>query len=76
MFSSSKLRVMAVLAAAVMMSGCIRTVVEIPTAYRGMISTSSGLKEGVLPPSKVALSNLCITCDSIVLAEVSDYGVT
>lgn len=58
------------------LSGCIGEEVEVPTAHRGMISTSTGLKEEVLPPSKKRLSNFCLTCDSLIIAEISDYGIS
>lgn len=55
-------------------SGCGK-VVEIPPAHVGKLSTASGLKDGIIPPSKIRLSSFCLTCDSIILAEASDYGV-
>jgi hypothetical protein len=55
------------------LSGCIGETVEVPPAHRGKISTQSGLKDEVLSPSKVRLSNMCLVCDDLVLAEVSDY---
>lgn len=70
------LRLFAMLGLLFTLSGCIGQTVEVPTAHRGMISTSEGLKEGILAPSKLRLSNLCLTCDSLILAEISDYGIT
>lgn len=49
------------------------TAVEIPPAHVGKLSTKSGLQQGVIPPSKIRLSNLCVTCDNVILAEASDY---
>ncbi|PID83361.1 hypothetical protein CSB11_01040 [Candidatus Campbellbacteria bacterium] len=57
------------------LTGCGK-VVEIPPAHVGKLSTPNGLQEGVIPPSKIRLSNLCITCDSIILAEASDYPIS
>jgi len=70
------LRVLVPLGMALSLAGCIGETVEVPTAHRGMISTSAGLKEGVLPPSKIRLSNMCLTCDSLIIAEISDYGIS
>lgn len=62
---------------AALISGCtlFGDQVEVPTAHRGIISTASGLKDEVLPPSKIRLSGMCLTCDSLIVAEVSDYPV-
>lgn len=49
------------------------TAVEIPPAHVGKLSTKNGLQQGIIPPSKIRLSNLCITCDNLILAEASDY---
>lgn len=57
------------------LSACVGEVVEVPTAHRGIISTASGLKDEILPPSKLRLSSFCRVCDNIIIAEVSDYGV-
>lgn len=76
MLARFPLRLMALFATIFALSGCIGETVEVPTAHRGMISTSSGLKEGVLPPSKIRLSNMCLTCDSLIIAEISDYGIS
>jgi len=56
------------------LSACTGEVVEVPTAHRGIISTASGLKDEILPPSKLRLSSFCRVCDNIIIAEVSDYG--
>ncbi|MFC1802183.1 SPFH domain-containing protein [Patescibacteria group bacterium] len=60
---------------AVSLSGCFGEVVEIPPAHVGKLSTSSGLQQGVIPPSKIRLDAFCVVCDSIILAEASDHGV-
>lgn len=49
------------------------TAVEIPPAHVGKLSTKNGLQQGVIPPSTIRLSNLCLTCDKVILAEASDY---
>lgn len=64
----------AVLLCAPLLFACGQTV-EIPPAHVGKLSTSSGLQEGIIQPSKMRLSNLCIVCDNLVLAEASDYAV-
>lgn len=47
--------------------------VEIPPAHVGKLSTQNGLQEGIIPPSMIRLSNMCITCDNVILAEASDF---
>lgn len=59
---------------AVSLTACGETV-EVPTAHVGKISTSTGLKEGIITPSKIRLSNMCMTCDDLIVAETSDYQV-
>lgn len=56
------------------LTACGETV-EVPTAHVGKISTANGLKEGIITPSKLRLSNLCMTCDDLIIAETSDYQV-
>lgn len=51
------------------------TVVEIPPAHVGKLSTSDGLQAGIIQPSKLRLSNMCMVCDNLVLAEASDYAI-
>jgi len=70
------LRMFAMLGLLFALAGCMGETVEVPTAHRGMISTKAGLKQEVLPPSKQRLSNWCLTCDSLIIAEISDYGVS
>jgi hypothetical protein len=69
------LKVVGALAVMTTLSGCFGEVAQVPTAHRGVISTSAGIKEGILPPSKMRLSTFCRVCDNLILAEVSDYGV-
>lgn len=52
--------------------GCGK-VVEIPPAHVGKLSTKNGLQAGIIPPSKIRLSSLCVTCDNLILAEASDF---
>lgn len=54
-----------------MMSGCGHPV-EVPPAYVGKLSTPAGLEQRNIPPSKFRLNGLCITCDNLILVEVSD----
>ena len=75
-FRSSLAKVAIGLALVTSLSGCFGEVVEIPTAHRGVISTASGLKDEILPPSKLRLSSFCRVCDNIIIGEVSDYGKT
>ncbi|MBI2055756.1 MAG: hypothetical protein HYT37_00025 [Candidatus Sungbacteria bacterium] len=49
--------------------------VEVPPAHVGKLSTPSGLQEGIIPPSKLRLDSFCITCDSLILVEASDYPI-
>jgi F0F1-type ATP synthase epsilon subunit len=56
------------------LSGCFGKTVEVPTAHRGKITTKNGLAENVLTPSKIRLSNWCLVCDSLIIAEVADYS--
>lgn len=63
-----------VVLATVMLVGCGR-VVEIPPATVAKLSTPSGLSSEIINAGKIRLSDLCITCDSIVLLEASDIGV-
>lgn len=66
-----------VLAATSVLGGCkiFGDQVEVPTAHRGIISTSAGLEERILPPSKMRLEGFCYACDSLIVAEVSDYPI-
>lgn len=72
--SATWLKVLGALSIITFLSGCFGEVVEVPTAHRGVISTATGLKEGILPPSKLRLSSFCRVCDNLILAEVSDYS--
>lgn len=60
--------------AALSLSGCGENI-EIPPAHVGKISSSNGLQENILTPSKIWFTNMCWTCDGLVLAEVSDYAM-
>ncbi len=60
--------------ASITLSGC-SDVVEIPPAHYAKLSTPSGLQEGIIPPSRVRLSNFCFTCDNIVMVEASDHPI-
>ena len=51
------------------------TTVEVPPAHVGKLSTESGLQSGIIQPSKLRLSDWCLTCDSLILAEASDYPI-
>jgi hypothetical protein len=51
------------------------TTVEVPPAYVGKLSTKSGLQSGIIQPSKLRLSDWCMTCDNLILAEASDYAI-
>lgn len=66
-----------VLAATSLLGGCkiFGDQVEVPTAHRGIISTSAGLQDTILPPSKIRLEGFCLACDSLIVAEVSDYPI-
>lgn len=57
-----------------MLSGC-GTNVEVPPGHVGKKATPSGLSEKVIFPKKLRLSNLCLNCDDLVLAQVSDFSV-
>jgi len=47
--------------------------VEVPPAHVGKLSTKSGMQEGIILPSKLRLGGFCFTCDSLILAEASDF---
>lgn len=64
----------AVMLAALTLSGCNWESVEVPPAHVGKLSTESGLQEGIIQPSKFRLEGFCFNCDSLILAEASDYG--
>lgn len=49
--------------------------VEVPPAYVGKLSTSSGLQKGIVQPSKIMLESWCRNCDSLILAQASDFAV-
>lgn len=66
---------MAILAAAFTLGGCGQQV-EVPPAHVGKLSTESGLQEGIIQPSKFRLEGFCWNCDSLILAEASDYGTS
>lgn len=51
------------------------TTVEVPPAHVGKLSTKSGLQAGIIQPSKLRLSDMCLTCDNLILSEASDYPV-
>ncbi len=51
------------------------TPVEVPPAHVGKLSTSSGLQQGIIQPSKLMLGDLCRNCDSLILAEASDGSI-
>ncbi|MGN7611223.1 SPFH domain-containing protein [Magnetococcales bacterium HHB-1] len=57
-----------------LLSGC-GEMVEIPPAHVGKLSTPDGLAPGIIPPSKIRLTSFCMVCDSIILAEASDYAI-
>lgn len=59
---------------AAFLAGC-GVSVEVPPAHVGKLSTESGLQENVIRPSKFRLEGFCYNCDSLILAEASDYGV-
>jgi len=59
---------------ATFLAGC-GVSVEVPPAHVGKLSTESGLQEDVIRPSKFRLEWFCYNCDSLILAEASDYGV-
>lgn len=60
--------------ASLALAGC-GDIVEVPPAHVGKLTTDSGLQKGLIQPSKFRLEGLCITCDSLILAEASDYGI-
>lgn len=53
------------------LAGC-GDIAEVRSGYVAKLSTASGLQEDIIPPSKIRLSNWCVTCDSLILAEASD----
>ena len=59
---------------ALSLSGCIGEQTEVPPAHVGKMSTESGLQNGIIQPSKFRLEGFCFNCDSLILAEASDYG--
>lgn len=64
----------ALMLAVAALSGC-GEVVEVPPGYVGKVSTPQGLSEDVVRPSKLRLSNLCLTCDNLILLQASDEAV-
>ncbi len=55
--------------------GCATTV-DIPPAHIGKIQTAEGLQDSVIPPSKIRLTNMCLACPTLVLAEASDQPMS
>lgn len=70
-------RILVVLAIVVVMPllAACGTTVEVPPAHVGKLSTKSGLQDGIIQPSKLRLSDMCLTCDNLILAEASDYPI-
>lgn len=56
------------------LAGCGRAV-EVPTAYVGKLSTPDGLQKEIIPPSKIRLTNNCVTCDNLILVQASDLAI-
>ena len=49
------------------------TPVEVPAAHIGKKMTDGGLQDGIIQPSKFKLESWCRSCDTLVLAQTSDY---
>lgn len=54
--------------------GACGEVFEVEPGHVAKISTPDGLQEGIITPSKIRLTNFCVTCDSLVIAEASDFN--
>ena len=55
-------------------AGC-GTNVEVPPGHVGKKATDSGLSSKIIYPKKLRLSDFCLNCNDLVLAEVADYPV-
>ena len=73
MKTTSKLMASAMLLAVTVLSSCTPNN-TVPTAYVGKLSTSSGLKPGLIAPGSVYV-NTGTGGESLILAEASDYGI-
>ena len=69
-----KIGLIGMLGAVAMLGACSERI-TIPPVYIGKLNTASGLSEEVIPPSTIRLSNMCVTCDDLMLAETSDRQV-
>jgi len=55
------------------MVACLGHPVEVPAAHVGKVMTDGGFQEGIKHPSTFKLETSCKACDTLVLAETSDY---
>lgn len=67
---------LALLLPSVATAGIIGTKVEVPPAHVGKVLTRNGYKPENYPPSRFRLDVCFFYCDSLILAELSDTGMT
>lgn len=54
---------------------CMGHPVEVPPGHIGKINTQGGLQEEVIYPKQLKLNQWCVSCDSLILAETTDFPV-
>ena len=68
------LKISAVIAAALMLSGCFGERVQVPPAYVGKILSKDGFQPGLIKPSQFRLPICFLYCDRLIVVESSDFG--
>jgi len=71
-------KMISVLAIAVMLNGCgwvIGDKVEVPPAHVGKIMGENGYREGVIPTSKFRLDGCFAWCDKLITMSIADFTV-
>jgi hypothetical protein len=71
-------KITAVLAAAVMLTGCswvIGEKVEVPPASIGKVMGKDGYREGTIPTSKFRLDGCMVWCDKLITMSIADFTV-
>lgn len=75
---STVIKMVGVLAASVMLTGCgwfIGEKVEVPPAHVGKIMGQNGYREGVIPTSKFRLDGCVVWCDKLITMSIADFTV-
>jgi hypothetical protein len=76
---STVVKMVSVLAASVMLTGCgwfIGEKVEVPPAHVGKIMGQNGYREGTIPTSKFRLDGCVVWCDKLITMSIADFTVT